>query len=92
MKNNHDIPTVELTTVMDEIQAAMLIAELKASGIKAVACGVLTSGMRAEVPGGVHILVQESDLVEATELLKIIDENIASLDWDNVDVGQSETG
>ena len=90
MINNHDERSVELTTVNDEIQAAMLIAELESVGIRAMASGMLTSGMRAEVPAGVHILVSEKDLVEARDLFRIITENIASLDWDNVDVGQSQ--
>lgn len=90
LNENHDIKAVELTIVNDEIQAAMLIGELEAAGIKAVACGVLTSGMRVEVPAGVHIMVSENDYAEALELFKIISENVASLDWDNVDVGQSQ--
>ncbi len=91
MPTNHNVKAVELTVVADEIQATMLIAELAAAGIKAASCGNLTAGLRAEVPGGVHILVGDQDLEKAQELLKTINENIANLDWDKVDLGPQAT-
>jgi type III secretory pathway lipoprotein EscJ len=61
---------VLLTTVETEAEAALLMAALRDRGIEARATGQLTSGFRAEAPGGVRILVRQSDLDRAAEVLR----------------------
>ncbi len=60
---------VELTTCATESEAAILIATLDAEGITAQMVGGLTSGLRAEAPGGVTVLVHEENLEKAKEVL-----------------------
>ncbi len=61
---------VVLTTVPTEAEAAMIAAMLQGQGIETHATGELTSGYRAEAPGGVSILVQQTDLDRAREALR----------------------
>jgi len=64
---------VRLTRVPSEIQAALLVAALQDRGINAHAEGALTSGFRAEAPGGVDILVRKVDLQKAEAALREIE-------------------
>ena len=61
---------VVLTTVPTEEQAAVIVAALDAQGIEAQAVGQLTSGFRAEAPGGVSVLVRQADLARAQTVLQ----------------------
>jgi len=61
---------VVLTTVPTEVQAAVIVAALDAEGIEAQAVGQLTSGFRAEAPGGVRVLVRQADLARAQTVLQ----------------------
>ena len=54
-----------LTTVPSEAQAEMIAAALEAEGLDARTTGALTIGFRAEVPGGVQVLVRQGDLAQA---------------------------
>ncbi len=54
-----------LTTVPTEAEAAMIVAALDAHGIEAQTSGQLTSGWRAEAPGGVNVVVRHADLEAA---------------------------
>jgi hypothetical protein len=61
---------VVLTTVPTEVQAALIVAALCEQGIEAQTIGELTSAFRAEVPGGVSILVRQADLNRARVVLQ----------------------
>lgn len=65
---------VVLTTVPTEAEAAMIAAKLEDRGIDSHTTGALTSGLRAEAPGGVNILVHRVDLDRAQEALQESDE------------------
>lgn len=67
---------VVLTRVPTELHAAMIVAALDARGVQAQAAGALTSGFRAEAPGGVQILVRHCDLEQARLALQAIEEEI----------------
>ncbi len=60
---------VVLTNVENEAQAALVVAALERSGIDAQTTGALTSGLRAESPGDVHILVRAADAERAAGVL-----------------------
>lgn len=80
----------ELTSTLDEFQAAMIVAALKDNGIPAVAEGGLTSGFRAETPGLVHVMVRIVDLDRAKAALDDYYAANSDIDWDQVDVGEQE--
>lgn len=65
---------VTLTTAANESEAAMIVAALGEAGIEAHAVGGLTSGLRAEAPGEVQILVHQHDLERGATLLREIEE------------------
>ncbi len=52
-----------------ETEAAIIVAALANHGVLAHATGALTSGFRAEAPGGVQILVRQDDLERARDAL-----------------------
>ncbi|MEE9295961.1 MAG: hypothetical protein V3W34_13495 [Phycisphaerae bacterium] len=60
---------VVLTTVAMELQAALIVAALEERSIEAQTTGALTSGFRAEAPGGVQVLVRAVDLERARAAL-----------------------
>ena len=76
MTNDPNRPTV-VRTPPDEAQAAMLVAALDEHGVRAWAVGGFTSGFRAEVPGGVQVLVRWCDVESAREALREIEEGSA---------------
>ena len=61
---------VVLTKVSTEAEAAMIAAMLEGQGIDTQTSGELTSGFRAEAPGGVKVLVRQSDLDRAREAMQ----------------------
>jgi len=63
-----DQPAV-VTVALNEIEATLIIAKLDANDIEAHAEGALTSGFRAEVPGGVRVMVRQSDVERAKQIL-----------------------
>ena len=64
---------VVLTTAPTESQGAMIVAALEAEGVQAQMTGALTSGFRAEVPGGVQVIVRYGDLGQAQSVLQAIE-------------------
>ena len=58
-----------LTTVLHEFEAEMIVGELERNGIRATSTGGFISNFKAEAPGNVRILVKQSDLEQAIELL-----------------------
>lgn len=65
--------TAVVTTVLTEAQGAMIVAALDAQGVHAQMAGALTSGFRAEAPGGVQIIVRHEDLEQAQSVLQAIE-------------------
>lgn len=76
--------------VRTEAEAAMVVQSLAAVGISAKAVGGHTAGFRAEAPGWVDVLVRESQLTAAKEILDAIHEDDEPVDWSQVDVGEPE--
>jgi len=61
---------VTLTSAPSETQASLIVAALEDAGIKAMMVGELTSGLRAEAPGQVQILVHLENLATARRILR----------------------
>jgi len=69
---NENLDHAKLVTVFecpDEPGAALRVHVLADAGIRAVAVGGLTAGLRAEAPGWVSVKVMEGDEDEAKRVL-----------------------
>jgi|GEM_PF-2353909 len=64
------IDPVVLTTRPNETLASLLISALREEGIECQMAGMYTSGMRAEAPGQIQILVHSGDLERAKAVLE----------------------
>ena len=82
--------TAVLVEVATEWEANLIADTLRDHGVDAEAAGALTAGFRAEVPGLVRVIVKESDLARAREVLAGMRDEVADIDWDNIDIGQPE--
>ena len=71
MPDDPNQPTL-LTVVPTESQAAMIVAGLEDKDIPAWVMGALTSGFRAAAAGQVQVLVRQSDVERAREILQAI--------------------
>jgi len=79
-----------LVSVATEPEAALIVGALKEQGIEAAAEGGLTSALRAEAPGEVHVVVRQGDLDRARGALAGFREGMSDIDWEDVDVGKPE--
>ena len=71
MPDDPNQPTL-LTAVPTEPQAIMIVAGLEDENIPAWIMGALTSGFRAAAAGQVQVLVRQSDVERAREILQAI--------------------
>ena len=88
MSDNLD--TVVLAVVPSEMEATLIVDALRDLEITAESSGALTSGFRAEAPGGVRILVRSEDLARARTALDAFRKERSEIDWSAVDVGEPE--
>ncbi len=88
--HEEDDSVVTLAFFPSEIEATTIAAELKREGIQAEAAGTLTAEFRAEAPGRVKVLVHARDLERAKELLEDYIQSRETIDWSQVDLGESE--
>jgi hypothetical protein len=83
----------ELTSLIHvptESEAAPIVEALKAAGISATMTGGFTAGFIAEAPGDISIQIFKRDEAAAAEVLRQFKADNASIDWDQVDVGEPE--
>ena len=71
MPDDPNQPTL-LTAVPSEPQAVMIVAALEDEDISAWIMGALTSGFRVAAPGQVQVLVRQSDVERAREILQTL--------------------
>lgn len=71
MPDDPNQPTL-LTAVPTEPQALMIVAALEDENIPAWIMGALTSGFRAAAAGQVQVMVRQSDVERAREILRAI--------------------
>jgi len=81
--------TATLTSAPSETEAAIIIEALEENGIRAES-DEYTSGLRAGAWNWVTIMVAESDLEKAKEVLAKVQQENAHIDWSQIDVGQPE--
>jgi FAD/FMN-containing dehydrogenase len=82
---------VVLINVRTEMEATAIVNALAARDIPATCQGALTSAFRAEVPGGVGIVVRGPDLARAKLALAAVQRDLSEIDWSQVDVGEPES-
>lgn len=80
----------KLTSFPTELEAGVLIAELEEHGIRATMTGIHTANFRAEAPGRVDVLVDDSELVRALAVLDALRRESEQVDWSQIDVGRPE--
>ena len=83
-------PSVTLVSVPTEVEATIIVDELKAAGIEAMVSGTIAGSMRTEAPSYVRVLVHSGDLATAREALDRFKEESSKIDWSQVDVGEFE--
>jgi len=79
-----------LAQYCSEVEAAVILAALSESGIQGTTTGSFTTGFQAEAPGDVAIVVRQSDLPRAIEVLAELETMKKDIDWGSVDVGEPE--
>ena len=79
-----------LTRYCSEVEAVALLAALSESGIQGTTTGSFTTGFQAEAPGDVTVVVRQSDLPRAQEVLAELEKMKEDIDWSAVDVGEPE--
>ena len=90
--NLDDEKLVKLTTVPGEFEATAIVSALEAEGIKSQTVGGFIAGFRAEVPGGVSVVVLEEDLPRAKQIFADLKAHGAGIDWSQVDVDDPDGG
>jgi len=79
-----------LAQYCSEVEAAAILAALSESGIQGTTTGSFTTGFQAEAPGDVTVVVRQSDLPRALEVLAELETVKKDIDWGSVDVGEPE--
>lgn len=88
--NENSEKLTSLIHVPTETEAAPIVEALKEAGISATMTGGFTAGFLAEAPGDISIQIFKRDGTAANEVLKKFKADNASIDWDQVDVGEPE--
>lgn len=68
--SNDPNEAVKLATFTTEVEAQLLVGELADAGVDAQSSGALTASFRVEAPGEVAVLVRQSDLEKAKQVLE----------------------
>ena len=79
-----------LVSVPSDVEAVAIVTALAARGVAASTTGSYTGGFRAEAPGDINVIVRRADLDRAKQSLIQIQQDVAEIDWSNVDVGRPE--
>ena len=79
-----------LTRYCSEVEAVAILAALSENGIQGTTTGSFTTGFQAEAPGDVTVVVRQSDLSRAREVLAELENMKKDIDWSAVDVGEPE--
>lgn len=69
LQHKRDEALVTVAQRPSEFEAAILVSVLQDAGIKAVALGGFTAGLRAEAPGWVSVQTFESDAEAARRII-----------------------
>jgi hypothetical protein len=88
--DDQDLKTV--ATVSHEFQASVIVGALEEAGIKARAVGGVISDLREGFPVGISVVVAESDLARAKEVVDELRLHRGEVDWSKVDVDNPDAG
>jgi hypothetical protein len=88
--DDQDLKTV--ATVTHEFQASAIVDALEEAGIKARAVGGVISDFREGFPAGVAVVVAESDLARAKQVVDELQQHRGEVDWSKVDVDNPDAG
>ena len=78
---------VVIASCRHELEAGMLVNELRQHGVYARSVGESVSGLRAEAPGEISILVAAAEETVARQIIAQLKNASNDLDWSQVDVG-----
>ncbi len=81
---------VTLARFTSEIDAVAILAALAEIGIQGTTTGSFTAGFLTEAPGDVSVIVRQSDLPRALEVLAELQSTKNDVDWSAIDVGEPE--
>ncbi len=79
-----------LTMSSHEYEAQLIVDALQEQGIHAEKSGGPASDFKVGVPGQVKILVETSQLIEATAALDTLRDEADHIDWSKIDVGKPQ--
>ncbi len=82
----------KLITVPDEFEASVIVSALEADGIRARADGGYVADFREGISAGVSVVVAQSDLVRATQVVDELRRHRGEVDWSHVDVDNQNEG
>ena len=85
-----DAKTVVVAHVANEWNATLLADVLRDQGVDAEVSGALTSEFRAEAPGLVRVIVPDTQVERAREVLAEHRAAVSEIDWSQVDLGEPE--
>ncbi len=85
-----DTHSVVLTTVLREVEAALIVAALEEKGVIARQSGGSVSGFKVGAPAEVTIYVRPEDHDKAVQAYAEIREEAGHIDWSQVDLDSSE--
>lgn len=89
MSTTANNPT-KLTEVRSDTEAAIIVAALEQHGIEAHLTGEYTACFRAEAPGNVSILINQTDLAEARQVLtQFVHQDVADDTNETADISHS---
>lgn len=83
---------VTIVRVPSDVEASAIVTALAAHGIRATTTGSYTAGFRAEAPGMVNVLVRQSDLACARDVLSALVHAPERVDSSQIESGESEAG
>lgn len=79
-----------LVTVPTEVEATVIVNELESEGIRARSVGGFIADFREGIPAGFSVIVAESDLPQAKEVLEQLRRHRGDVDWSQVDVDKPD--
>ena len=77
-----------VATFANQLEASLVVAELRSSGIRTSAVGGYTAAFQAEAPGVVRIVVAREQRQRAQDVLAQFQSKEVSFDWSRIDVGE----
>lgn len=78
---------VKLATFTHELEAGVLVNDLRQRGIEAQSTGEALAGWRVEAPADVEVIVPVYQLEQAKQIMAGLNDSQQEVDWSQVDTG-----